>query len=153
MTCGSCHDPHGNGNYRILKPMPENSGVTSPGVVIPDGIGYLYTTTDYWQVGDTFASQYLTNVTAWCSTCHTRYNAPSNAATVSSGDAIYTYRHRTTTQASTQCIKCHVAHGSNASMGTNSQAVPWPGETSGRGPDSSLLKVDNRGTCVRCHDQ
>src|SRR5665647_1453696 len=22
LECGSCHDPHGNGNYRILKPIP-----------------------------------------------------------------------------------------------------------------------------------
>jgi cytochrome c553 len=22
LECGSCHDPHGNGNYRILRPIP-----------------------------------------------------------------------------------------------------------------------------------
>jgi predicted CXXCH cytochrome family protein len=29
LECGSCHDPHGNGNYRILKPMPVDSGYAS----------------------------------------------------------------------------------------------------------------------------
>jgi len=26
LECGSCHDPHGNGNYRILKPVPSDAG-------------------------------------------------------------------------------------------------------------------------------
>lgn len=26
LTCGSCHNPHGNGNYRILKPIPGGDG-------------------------------------------------------------------------------------------------------------------------------
>jgi predicted CXXCH cytochrome family protein len=26
LECGSCHDPHGNGNYRILKPVPSEAG-------------------------------------------------------------------------------------------------------------------------------
>jgi predicted CXXCH cytochrome family protein len=29
LECGSCHDPHGNGNYRILKPIPADSGYAS----------------------------------------------------------------------------------------------------------------------------
>lgn len=32
LECGSCHDPHGNGNYRILKPVP--SGVTNAAMTI-----------------------------------------------------------------------------------------------------------------------
>jgi predicted CXXCH cytochrome family protein len=26
LECGSCHDPHGNGNYRVLRPIPVDSG-------------------------------------------------------------------------------------------------------------------------------
>jgi len=29
LECGSCHDPHGNGNYRILRPIPVDSGYAS----------------------------------------------------------------------------------------------------------------------------
>ena len=36
LTCGSCHDPHGNGHYRILRPIPVESGAAKPGVEIPD---------------------------------------------------------------------------------------------------------------------
>ncbi len=30
LTCASCHNPHGNGQYRILNPMPDPAGVTNP---------------------------------------------------------------------------------------------------------------------------
>jgi predicted CXXCH cytochrome family protein len=153
MTCGSCHDPHGNGSYRILKPIPEESGAAAPGVAIADASSYLYTTQDYWQPADPFAPAYASQVTAWCSTCHTRYMAPSGAGHTDSGDAIYTYRHATTNGPGLQCVKCHVSHGSNASMGVNSQAVPWPGTSTPRGTDSNLLRIDNRGTCQKCHNK
>lgn len=66
LECGSCHDPHGNGNYRILRPVPVDSGVPNTadpvtglltvapqGVKIPDATGTkVYTTTNYWLSGD-----------------------------------------------------------------------------------------------------
>jgi len=73
LECGSCHDPHGNGNYRILKPMPaggiaqeartvikddpatttvdETLLTATNGIVIPDASTKVYTTTDFWQTG------------------------------------------------------------------------------------------------------
>jgi predicted CXXCH cytochrome family protein len=150
LNCGSCHDPHGNGSYRILQPTPE--GLGGP-VAIADVANntYAYRTTDYWQPGDPNATQYFDNVTAWCATCHTRYNAPAGSGHTTSGDAIFTFRHATTVNLNTPCIKCHVSHGSNATMGTNSQAVPWPGTSTPRGFDSSLLRINNRGVCEKCH--
>ena len=29
LECGSCHDPHGNGNYRILRPIPVDAATTA----------------------------------------------------------------------------------------------------------------------------
>jgi len=76
LECGSCHDPHGNGNYRILKPVPNGAATeavaataTTPAVVavdvapvnIPDvpqlnSLGAknsrIYTTDNYWNVTD-----------------------------------------------------------------------------------------------------
>lgn len=174
LQCGSCHDPHGNGRYRILKPTPNNaytgaySGITPSvsfmsNVNIGDVTTYEYTTSDYWYPSDpnsTGATSYIANVSAWCSSCHTRYLAGAASATTSSGDAIFNYRHTTTGNSDAgdddtapTCVQCHVSHGSNASMGTNSQAVPWPGGSTGRGPDSNLLRIDSRGTCQRCHDK
>jgi hypothetical protein len=52
------------------------------------------------------------------------------------------------------CQACHVGHGSAATMGTYSGTVPWPdGTTAPSGSArSSLLRLDNRGTCGACHD-
>ena len=211
LECGSCHDPHGNGNYRILRPVPNDAGtaavITSAvgvtpvtygaGVVpvnIPDVPRYLadgvtkiskvYTTTDYWSVnnrqvptttggalavaGDGTTDGFITNVAAWCTTCHTRYYAPSGSAGVSSGDKVFTYRHASANSSKEgvsrpNCIQCHVAHGSNVAMGSKAAAVPFPGQvtTGANGTlgstdagygDSKLLRVNDRGTCVMCHN-
>ncbi len=111
----------------------------------------------------TFSGQ----ITAWCSSCHTRYFAnnnpvadPPTAVTGASwgnarpGEDIYKYQHRTVS--GRDCLTCHVSHGSNAAMpGTFSGAFPYPDST-GAAPhntaSSRLLKVDNRGTCQACHD-
>ena len=184
LECASCHDPHGNGNYRILKPIPNDAGTltqtvitpataTSPaelsapvtGVKIPDAAAKVYTTADYWSVRDlnvpanaTGTDGYIANVAQWCTTCHTRYLAGSGSYKTNSGDAVFTYRHRSnrTDQAGVSrpnCIQCHVSHGSNVAMSGESTRVEMPGS-----PDRSLstgsrlLRVDNRGTCVMCHN-
>lgn len=156
LRCGSCHDPHGNGNYRILRPLPQQSGATAPGVVIADETTKVYTTTNYWSVAAANSASFLTNASAWCTTCHTRYLAGANSAETASGDAIFTYRHRSdvTTAGGPNCVQCHVAHGSNAGQGTFSQAVKNPdGTTATPVTDSRLLRIDNRGVCQMCHNK
>jgi predicted CXXCH cytochrome family protein len=172
LECGSCHDPHGNSQYRILKATPTGSyqgtykgydinntpgaPITIGGVVIADATVKAYTTTDYWTAVDANAPAFKTAITSWCATCHTRYWAKSGSwlATSNSTDPIFTYRHSTPgSTGSRACIQCHVAHGSNAAVGTNSQAEPLPGDTAPRGNDSSLLRIDNRGICLQCHDK
>ena len=195
LECGSCHDPHGNGNYRILKPVPtgaENSVVLTPAVIadplavppvvgvaavmgplpvaIPDAATKLYTTTNYWSVVDrsvpvlkggpaptaTQTDGYIANVSQWCSTCHSRYLAKAPDYETNSGDAVFTYRHTSgrTDKAGVgrpNCIQCHVSHGSNAAMVGSAVGVN-PGDTPVVGADSRLLRVNNRGTCVMCHN-
>jgi predicted CXXCH cytochrome family protein len=272
LGCASCHNPHGNGQYRILNPVPDADGVTvtpSAGVkvaevrdatAVTNGVrnytvnrgaslsGIVAGSDDYWRryqpystvpqvrslfradrrvsgftdsgqtactlnpdqnnadgVSDTstayvncpvgypsgyFAGDYpefvapgnppgtstavgnwRKSLSAWCSTCHSRYNTevmPSTdgtGAAVASyenplvGEDIFKYRHPTTS--SLECTKCHVAHGSNALMpgstlGTNfSGTFDYPvavGGTAVSNDSSRLLKVDNRGTCQQCHD-
>jgi len=200
LECGSCHDPHGNGNYRILRPIPVDAGtltqtvispavtsatgvITTPaelsapatGVSIPDATSKVYTTSNYWDVTDrnvpnvagvalatTETDGYITNVAQWCSTCHTRYLAGSGSYQINSGDAVFTYRHRSNRNNSAgvsrpNCIQCHVSHGSNVSMSGDAAAASLPGgatlaPTDAGYGDSKLLRVNNRGTCVMCHN-
>jgi predicted CXXCH cytochrome family protein len=190
LECTACHDPHGNGQYRILRPVPSDSGFTTtipgnttPGIYIKDTKNKVYTTANYWIAGDPNAvadtgtttilggtsttnptpvaktisatvSSFQANVAAWCTTCHTRYLAPSGSWGTNSGDAVFTYRHTGDNvsgdaAANRNCIQCHVAHGTNAQMPSSS--VEWPNGTT-PSSDSRLLRVDDRGICVMCHN-
>ena len=182
LECGSCHDPHGNNQYRILKPIPVGSGATT-GITIQDTVNKVYTTTNYWINGDPAATDTLTttylgatsdispvpvaktqtvavssfqaNVSAWCTQCHTRYLAASGSYAGNTGDAIFTYRHRSDSvskgeSSNPNCTQCHVAHGSNAVM-SDASAVEWPGGATAS-TDSRLLRVNDRGVCVMCHN-
>jgi Doubled CXXCH motif (Paired_CXXCH_1). len=106
--------------------------------------------------GYTDPAGFNVQMTNWCAQCHTRYMAASGSRSTYSGDAIFAYRH--TTAKNRTCSTCHVAHGTNAVMNQNpalgttySANVPYPNGTPAAG-DSRLLKVDNRGTCLLCHD-
>jgi predicted CXXCH cytochrome family protein len=210
LECGSCHDPHGNGNYRILKPSPTGQqyivtpavpaviaslpgvlpvvvGVaaipavmsTATNVNIPDQPVKNYTVQtaryplgNYWDVqadgtplinattktdttvgaGTTVATDgFLGNISAWCTTCHTRYL--SNSAGDTTNDTVFTYKHRSNEGLSDKpnCIQCHVSHGSNAVMSGAAAAVNNPNGDA-VGADSRLLRVDNRGVCLECHN-
>jgi nitrate reductase cytochrome c-type subunit len=147
------------------------------GVIIPDAPGtddasraltHKYTTTNYWSVADrnvplvkggppaasTVADGYIANVSQWCSTCHTRYLAQAPAYETDSGDAVFTYRHTSNRVdkagvSRPNCIQCHVSHGSNASVVGGPSVKDPSGATSA---SSRLLRVDQRGTCVMCHN-
>ena len=164
LSCTSCHDPHGGANagsatYRLLRPTPSQSGAAT-GVAIADPATKGYTTGNYWKWTDpnssvTNQSRFERKISAWCAQCHTRYSALIGDEIESSGDPIYTYRHNTAggTNGTPSCAQCHVAHGSNASMGPYSKALPNPGGTPATVPDSRLLRIDNRGTCQMCHNR
>lgn len=193
LTCVDCHNPHGNQSYRILRPIPKQSGDGSVWLgdeVVPAGSGKAYTTTNYWTqysadktlpwmrlgpdglpgTGDELAGTGA-QMSDWCSTCHTRYKTASFS---DSGDAIFKYRHISDgtsgraggagssygpgtpdegTIFTTQCLQCHVSHGSSAVMATNrgNSRMPWPDGTTDRGTESALLKINGRGVCVACH--
>jgi hypothetical protein len=182
LECGKCHDPHGNGNYRILRSVPSGSG--GAGYAIPDTYPKNedagdYTTSDYFNMtfpaaipGDSYmTSNILKDTASWCAQCHTRYlatrNDPvaANASRVDSGDAIFKFRHTSSgvsissstglpSNTDRACITCHSTHGSNAVAGTESGAVPDPAGGAGTGAaDSKLLKMNYRGMCQKCHNK
>ncbi len=188
LTCGSCHDPHGNGNYRILRPVPngaEQSKATTK--VTPVEItetaemkennhtkGHVYTTANYWESWDPNDTAFEEKISAWCGTCHTRLyqGAGSGSYKTNSGDAVFTYRHRTEfsetefatlakehaegkEKAKPTCIQCHVAHGTDATMSGYAQGVTPNGGATGEpaSQESFLLRLNNRGVCQTCHNK
>ena len=151
VDCMSCHDPHGNGNYRILRPIPRNSGAPT-GVNVPDSAPITYTiasiTGNYG--GENYGSL-ATTLSLWCSQCHTRYHASMGSGHTNSGDSIFTYRHPTDM---VSCVKCHVAHGTSAVMtGPAGANVKFPDGSAAPSDAarSSLLRLDERKVCYSCH--
>ena len=141
-----------NGQFRILRPIPTGSGAAAANVTDqPDPKNYGVS--NHLSMGGDVS---LAQISTWCATCHTRYLASSTAAT---GDAIYAYRHRSDGNSNRACITCHASHGTNSQMPggatgtTYSSTVEWPGGGSGTTDDnnSRLLKMDNRGICIKCH--
>jgi cytochrome c553 len=181
LECISCHDPHGNGNYRILRSVPSGSGAPTPGYAVPDTYPKNqaagdYTTDNYFDMtftGNEQTDNILKDTSAWCAQCHTRYLAsrrhptPALKAREDSGDAIFRYRHSSAgygysstpggaaTPNNRACITCHAAHGSNSTAGTYSGAVPNPDGVvvTPAAPNNRLLKMNNRGMCQKCHNQ
>lgn len=190
LECTSCHDPHGNGNYRILRGIPNDAQTIDPTtkavisgptaeVNIPDAGAKVYTTADYWKTGDvnvptqtvTYNNHgaiatatvdgYIANVSQWCTQCHTRYLATSGSYATPTNDPMFLYQHRSDANykvGGANCITCHVAHGTNATMKGSAAQVALPngslgGSVASPNPsDSRLLRVDDRGTCVMCHN-
>jgi len=179
LTCGSCHDPHGNGMYRILRPVPveaeQKGGAKITSVEIPDTATKVYTTENYWNSWDPNDVEFEAKVSSWCATCHTRLLAPSGSGNTNSTDAVFAYRHTTEYEAASwaklakehaegiekakpNCIQCHVAHGTNATMGGYAGEVTFPNGKTTESPlphkeDSFLLRLNNRGVCQTCHNK
>jgi len=158
LECGDCHNPHGNGNYRVLRGNPDGmlDEGNSTAVDVPDELDtptyeISYNTGNGSSLYYRDVSYVPYNLDDWCSQCHSRYHAGTGQIQTPSGDAVYTFRHNTSSLTG-GCLRCHVAHGTTATMGPHSGTVPLPDGTPGGGTtDSRLLSVNSRKVCAECH--
>lgn len=174
LECGDCHNPHGNSQYRILRPKPmalidwavlDSENITAG---ISDNYTINYDGDNYRDLGD-YDTIVQNNIGDWCGQCHTRYPAGAGSEgstagggsgqdTYQAGTDPFFYRHRTEPLTG-ECLACHVAHGTSANMTGNAAAVNWPDDngsqawqtTAGESQYSRLLTIDNRGVCIQCH--
>jgi cytochrome c553 len=164
LSCGSCHDPHGSNNYRIIKETVNGTAVAV--AQVDEGAAKDYDT-EHWGAGSS----------SLCAACHGAYhetaaNVGSNAAAQSFGggythrvDMPYTYGSNVNpetvgvtengvtytlplaesgTNDTVVCMTCHLPHGTSAQM---------TGFNGGPTADSALLRLDNRGVCEVCHQK
>jgi len=155
LTCGTCHDPHGSDNYRILRLTVNGHTVN---VTSLEGGTWNYTA-EHWGTG----------MSRFCAACHENYG---DGGSINTGGVVH-FRHDIDMNYSTDgnvnpetvgfegytlplantgqgdlvaCTTCHLPHGSSAAQGENSAAANITG-------DSSLLRIDNRGVCEVCHQK
>ncbi len=194
LACASCHNPHGNNSYRILRPIPTGAPA-STGITVAEQVTKAYTVASAQNryFGEKYGNgvydwEWQYELVQWCAQCHTRYDAYYEYGTsgapgsTDSGDPTFKYRHMTrydwsincalchpgsnginaddpfdvgyATAHEATCENCHVAHGSSARMGTYSGTVAWPNQATDPSGNarSSLLRLDNRGVCIGCHN-
>ncbi|MFN2183801.1 MAG: cytochrome c3 family protein [Anaerolineae bacterium] len=175
LNCASCHDPHGNSNYRILN--EEINGVSVYVAQVDEGAAKDYDT-EQWGAGTSSA----------CAACHGAYhvtrpnsgsdNDDNGTGNLDYGGDISTFAHRvdmsymyrsnanpetvgldgyylplaqTGSGDLVVCMTCHLPHGASTTMAGNANLGGLPGETSAT--DSALLRLDNRGVCQVCHQK
>jgi predicted CXXCH cytochrome family protein len=105
LTCTSCHTPHDNPNYRLLRRRPGNSGAdvyvswNGPADLGGGALDYKYDEEDLDPVTpgvQFFTNNYKAGMSAWCSGCHTQYMIREDSAPYDAGDSVgaeVRYRH------------------------------------------------------------
>lgn len=153
LTCTTCHDPHGNANYRNLRPDPSAAGIANVTVLavqttLPDGGNPA----DVYVPGNIV---YKSGVSQWCRNCHDSHpgsgNYPDDRPIFGTALASYTRWAAVTlprvpvhspadddvpsTDDRVMCLSCHKAHGSQ-----NPKTLIY----------ADGVTLDS--TCQECHD-
>ena len=123
LVCIDCHNPHGSGTYRILRPIPTGSDA-STGVQVTDQATKVYTVSssvnryfgEVYDITGVYDWTWYYQLDSWCGQCHTRYpTADSGTGHTPSGDPIFAYRHMTEYQWDIDCAACHPGTPGNMS--------------------------------------
>jgi hypothetical protein len=144
LGCTSCHDPHGNGNFRMLygsgSVQDETATFAFPA---PQAIGIDLTSGSETATNHT---AYVSGMSAWCSNCHTGYRDNHAGA----------FTHPTDINLSAEIVRQYNAYNGTAdSAGGNFAtaylvAVPFEDQSnsisSTTGPSTS-----SKLTCLSCH--
>jgi predicted CXXCH cytochrome family protein len=145
LNCSSCHDVHGNGNYRILRYAeycaqpagPWDSHSSAFGVNVPCAVTV---TSNEGGTNNYTTPQYLSGLTDWCSTCHSNYrnqtdikdfwgmSFPMEFDSLDGNGNVFRYRH-----------------SANAQLGAKTTVLPLNDLTdNGNSADDEL-------NCITCH--
>lgn len=163
LQCGSCHNPHGTQNARLLR--EKVNGVDLSAVVVR-----MEKDPETEQV-----TAYVSGINEWCAACHPRFNRGEGAGrSLTPGDTRYRHpmgvavtlppadgvnffggdmeKGTPLESGKLSCLSCHRAHGTKAQMtGFWTAFIGWLREDGTISKSSALLRLDNRGVCFNCH--
>jgi predicted CXXCH cytochrome family protein len=158
MDCVSCHNPHGNGQYRILNPLPQpNLAVAGgPDVFVPAGAAAPVTDAALPPAGDArnytviqtnggtgtlLASQVYALALPSTAGDYFRRKVPWNGTTGTANDAPNGISATFTTQISTWCLTCHSRYLS----------AGWDVETTDAIYKYRHTATNTSRNCITCH--
>ncbi|MFQ6098460.1 MAG: hypothetical protein ACE5O2_12110 [Armatimonadota bacterium] len=100
MSCATCHDPHGNGNYRNLVPRPGTASADLQVTAISESV--QTPTSAQYSVANVGYTDSDNGLAEWCRGCHTDFHGPAGDSRLggsSSGDPAgsdsFWFRHPT----------------------------------------------------------
>lgn len=157
LTCDSCHNPHGSGNFRLLRESINSVTVSVKAQIPPSTDGSEKTV-------------YLSGMEKFCSSCHELFDnntsttlfkgshkhkvgfdpikslpeygyKSNNGLPLELNEANYTDPNNNPDTVS--CITCHLSHSTKSAPDSNYRS-PYLGR-------SSLLRLDRSGVCFACH--
>lgn len=154
LSCTSCHDPHGNDNFRFLRGAGE---LTSEG---PAAVRFAYPAPDAVAVpagtveGPANHTAYRSGMSAWCGNCHEGFLRASHVHPVDEPLGAGTAAAYNAYRGTADCVRNPPRAARSCGSGTRADAylpqVPFedPGMevTSTAGPSST-----SRLSCVTCH--
>lgn len=168
LSCSSCHDPHGNENYRNLR---QNMRVSSdPSIPLIQTEAYSVTATTYEQ------PVYVRGAVEFCGSCHSDFNQSAGASRTArittdqpglhlASASLYKYMHPVNIDAQFVsktayavpvptylpyengriiCQTCHFTHGT-MNQGTHNRRDGYP--------STVLKRFDQTVGCEDCHDK
>ena len=147
MGCTSCHDPHGNDNFRMLR----GAGF------LPDGYQFIYDAPvaeglDLAGSSETNSSHtaYISGMSTWCANCHLDYYLNRHNLGISS------FRHRSDSPLRPGMVVRYNTYNGTADPAGGTEAtaylaaVPFedPGNTTSRTAGATL---SSQAMCLTCH--
>ena len=147
LGCTSCHDAHGNGNYRLLHGAgPVQDGITTFLYPAPRAAGLDLADRGARESGKLHAA-YLSGVTDWCANCHGTYHAEgSNAA----------FRHPVDVALDRDVVERYRQYAGDADPAGGSGDAAYLAEVPFESPNLTTTsttgpQIGDRLNCLTCH--
>lgn len=162
LTCSSCHDPHGNGNYRNLLMKPNPFGAGTPVALGTDVFEEVSPANPPTQQGTINAYKrsnigYKSNMGSWCGECHDTL-ASNEAGSASAHFMNHPNNVAFNTYSPSRTNPSHWVEGQGEGFGTatgdSSEGVPrvrFQVPTASNFAEAKTVSPGNEVFCLSCH--